>query len=317
MPIVDDFLGATSAETAPSPLAFHGDLLAQSRDDELWFWDSTTMTRIAAFAIAHRHFCFLPDGTLAAFALPPDSLYCRIHHIDATRTLDVLKGPVFVKSGFTYVLPAGSPTEVYVTEGDHVVLFRMAKHELEERSSITIPQGASQNRLLSLGDGRLLSPAADGFYLLEPGKPAIEYETPDRYPGLLAAASGGRIWYSHSTATWEGHLVLAPLTNPASEEHTVDFAPGKVIHLASGGGAVAVLVFGIEPSPRGIHAAGALTWTVVVIDENGTERWRADVTAEFPGNDGGFVAISQHRVVLRGNNHALLAWDAATGSRIN
>jgi len=319
-PIVDDFIGATSAQTFPSPLAFHRDLLVQSTGGELWFLDSMTMTRIAGFVLAHRHFCILQDGAVAAFVLPPDSSRCELHKIDASRKLDVFKGPVFgsAGAGITHVLPAGSPDEVYVTRQDEIVLFRMAKGEAEEVAQINpSPSGPVPTHLLSLGDGRLVSPMYDGFHVIVPGKAAIEYETPDRYPGLLAAASGGRIWYSHSTATWEGHLVLAPLTNPASVEHTIDFAPGKVIHLASGGGAVAVLVFGIEPGPRGIHAAGALTWTVVVIDENGTERWRADVTAEFPGNDGGFVAISEHRVILRGSNHALLAWDAATGRRIN
>lgn len=63
-----------------------------------------------------------------------------------------------------------------------------------------------------------------------------------------------------------------------------------------------------------------LRWSVVVINENGTERWRANVPATFnagsSANNRGFVAISDHRVVLSGQDNALLGWDAATGKPI-
>ena len=60
---------------------------------------------------------------------------------------------------------------------------------------------------------------------------------------------------------------------------------------------------------------------VIVIDETGTERWRADVPDTFsPRSDSlshGFLAISDHRVVLARHDHTLFAWDAATGKPIS
>ncbi len=58
---------------------------------------------------------------------------------------------------------------------------------------------------------------------------------------------------------------------------------------------------------------------IVVIDEQGTERWRAEVPAAFAANamlSSGFVAISEHRVVLAAPDYSLLGWDASKGGRV-
>jgi hypothetical protein len=151
--------------------------------------------------------------------------------------------------------------------------------------------------------------------VLEPGKPGQTYAMPERAPLHLAAASSQRLWYSYAAAQpWNANLlVLAGVASPMVVEHSVDFAPGRITHLASGGGAIAALVFTMR-------AIDDLRWTVVVIDERGRERWRADVPAAF--NPGGsaltqaFVAISDHRVVLSRFDDELFAWDAATGKPI-
>jgi len=315
VPIVDDFVGQayTSYQTAPSPLAFQHDLLVQLAGEELWFWDSKTMTRNDAIAFAYRHFCFLDGATLVAYAQPPDVHHCQLHRIDAHRNRDVLIGPIVPRSGITHLLPAGSPSEVYVTQEYEVIRYRMTKHAIEEITRIEFPNGV-EDELLSLGDGRLLYPDHDELHVIEPGKPTKTYATPGHDPIHLAAASEGRVWYTHLTAKWDAQLVLARLAASTVPERSVAFR-GRVIHLASGGGAAAVLVFSV-------HGMNDLRWTVVVVDESGTERWRAEVPADFARpfpslNNVGFVAISEHRVVLRGNNHALIAWDATTGSRIN
>lgn len=317
-PAVEEGPGFGESQTAPSPLAFHGDLLVQSTDDELWFWDARTMTRIDAFSVAYRGFCFLQNGILAALAKPPGSTRCELHCIDANRRVEILHGPIFtVGERKTLVLPAGSPTEIYVTELDReVVLFRMTRAAIEERARIAIAPTywADLEQLTSLGDGRLVARDGAKLRLVEPGKPALEYSTPGQHPFHLAPASGGRLWYSYTTSSSPASsVVLARLTDRLVHDARIDVAPGRVIHLATGGGAIAMLVHTV----RGVMD---FTWTVLVVDENGAERWRRDAPAELAGSglglNFGFVAISDHRVVLRGPDHTLVAWDAATGSRV-
>ena len=104
-----------------------------------------------------------------------------------------------------------------------------------------------------------------------------------------------------------------------SEEQRIQFAPARIVHLASIGRAVAALLFAFREGPTPTEPIRE--WTVVVIDENGTERWRAAVPKEFtPGlvtlNEVGFIAMSEHRVVLLGEKWEVLAWDSATGAPI-
>ncbi len=104
-------------------------------------------------------------------------------------------------------------------------------------------------------------------------------------------------------------LVLAQLATPMSAVVQFDFAPARIVHLASGGGAAVALLAAL----RGV---GDVQWQVVVVDETGAERWRRVVPATFGPNGAlaaGFVAMSEHRVVLAGPDHAILAWDAAKG----
>ncbi len=82
-------------------------------------------------------------------------------------------------------------------------------------------------------------------------------------------------------------------------------SPHEIVYMASGGNALALLLRTPEK-----------TWAVAVMEENGLERWRAEVPATFASQlDGGFVAMSDRRVVLLAGD-ALLAWDATSGKPV-
>jgi len=176
------------------------------------------------------------------------------------------------------------------------------------------PTGSVSAQVLSFGDGRLLTTAGAGFEIIEPRKPPVRREAAGRNPLLVAAASGDRIWYSHATGSWNTQIVLASLADPGVVVHGLDFPSSRVIHLAAGGGALAVLVISQEAPTK-------YPWKLVVFDETGAVRWQVVLPEEIakPGfslASDGFLAISTDRVVLRGSDHALFAWDAKAGTRV-
>jgi len=139
----------------------------------------------------------------------------------------------------------------------------------------------------------------------------------------VARSRGEGVWYSHATTKEllaANELVRTQITDPMRFERRIDFSPARIVHLASSSQAVAALIF--HP-PEGTSVNDIkLRWSVVVIDDDGSERWRADVPPAFTPtflrlNQVGFVAISEHRVVLLGEGGQLLAWDAANGAVIS
>ena len=298
-----------ASQTGPSPIALHGDVLIHAVGDELRKWDATTMKRVESWTLAPRHFCFLQDSSLVVYAFPPDSTHSVLYRIGASGNLETLAGPILRTSGTTIVLPARSADEVYVTEVDEIVRLEIRGMRTEEGPSMKHPSPNASNRdqLISRADGRLIGPdRAGGFRLLEPDKPGSQFATPDRVPLHLAAATGDQIWYSHSAsaARWNANmLVLARIETPMVAVNEIDVAPGRIVHLASHGSAVVALVFTML-------AKDDMRSAVVVLDETGKQRWRADVPSGFNPNgasNSGFVAISERRVVLAGPDHALLA----------
>jgi len=195
-------------------------------------------------------------------------------------------------------------------------MFRLGKSTPEERTwiKVGIAESGGLDQLTSLGDGRLLARDGQGLRVVEPGKPDARYKTPGQFVIHLAAAANGRFWYSYATKTNPAQtVVLARLGKNLVADTRIDVGPGRVIHLAAHPGAVAVLL-------RTDRAVNEVVWSVAVIGEDGIERWRADVPAEIGANsdrlDHGFVAISEHRVVLSAGNDVLLAWDAVAGRRV-
>ncbi len=152
-------------QTGRNPIAIEGALLFQIAGDELSLWDTTTMTRTAALVGAYRHACFLLDGTLVAFAVPPDAFHCELHRIARDGTREVLMGPLFgsLSARETRVLPAGAADQIYVTRRDEVVVYRMARSELQQVMQFRpSPTGPVSEQVLRLGDGRLLTTAGTG-----------------------------------------------------------------------------------------------------------------------------------------------------------
>jgi hypothetical protein len=269
--------------------------------------------------LAPEHACFVQDGTLVAFARPSDAVHSTLYRIGDDAMPVSVKGPIMRPGDRSVVLPARSPDEVFITELDAILHLRIAGDRAKLIDSLPRPahMEANAGQLFSLGDGRLVGPqGGKGLCVFAPGTPGVSYAMPKLSPQHLAAASAERLWYSHASTAEDWRmdvLVLARIVTPTVPEQRIELAPGRVVHLASGGGAVAALVVDARGS-------SALAWSVVVIDELGAQRWKAPVPSAFVPDDRGlnqgFVAISERRVVLARPDHALFAWDAITGMPI-
>lgn len=308
-------LALRASQVHASPIALRGDVLFQVAGDDLRKWNVPTMQRGAVWNLWPRHVCFVQDGTLVAFALPPEVRHSVVHRISADDGIETLAGPVFRSRGTSVVLPGRAPDDIYVTEVDDIVRLQLTDTVAEELPGMKHPSPNAGNRdqLVARGDGRIIGlDSRGGFSVLDPQHPPVAYRTPGRSPLHLVAGSRDLIWYSFAAdaPSWNATtLVLARLTTPMDAVKQLDFAPRRIVHLASGGGAAAVLVTTL----RGV---GDLRWEIIVVDETGAERWRVDVPAAFnpyTALTAGFVAISERYVVLTGPDEALLAWDAATG----
>ncbi len=312
------------SQTRRSPLAFHGSTLVHSNGRDLWILDALTLKRIGGYALSHLHFCFVQDGTLVVVGLPPESLTCLIHRIDRNGIRETLTGPVLGSRRVpTHVLAGASADEIYVTGATTIDLLRFRKGQVELGAHFRIPFPGSSTRgqLFSQGDGRLIY-AADGLNVLQAGREPVRFDMSGRMPLHLVPATRERLWYSDQIKEplIANDLVLTAIATPTVDEQRIDVGPERIVHLASNGGAVAALLFSMHEGPTPIEPV--LRWTVVVIDENGKERWRASVPSLFTPtflllNQVGFLAMSEHRVVLLGEKAAMLAWDAATGAAIS
>ena len=311
------------SQTHRSPIAFRSDLLVLSTGTQVWSWDAITMARVDGYELPHEHCCFVQDGTLAVFARVKESSTCLLVRIDANGIRERLPGGVFGASGDypTHLLPASSADEVYVTKDKDVYLMRAVQGRLEQVTTIPIPDAYRSNRgqMFSLGDGRLIAPGAD-LHMLQARQPAVTYSLRGRHLLHMVPATDERLWYSFPSTGYQAAdvLVLAKLVTPAVDEQRLQFAPARIVHLASSGRAVAALLFSFREGASPTEPIRE--WTVVVVDEGGTERWRAPVPEAFtPGlvtlNQVGFLAMSEHRVVLFGERPPI-AWDAATGAPV-
>lgn len=304
------------------PLAFHGDQLAQATQNGLQMWSSLTMTRGREYLISRGSFCFLQDGSLVAVGVRDHQAGAVIHRIDPPGTLRSFDGPGRLDDA--RLLPAAGPGEVYaVTDAEAMVLAqvgdrveRVASHAFRYSSSAML-------RSYSLGDGRLVVPG-NGLLVLHRDGTSRAYPMPQRSLVQLAAATNDRCWYTLEPAGDEPIriLVLARVTTPTVEERRIDFGESHIIDLASCGAAAAVLLMSFDKTAATLEQA--LTYAVALVGEDGGVRWRSDVPHAYTISDErllllnthGAVAMSSNRVVLRGIDDALLAWDVATGQRV-
>lgn len=291
-------------------LACHGGMLVQSAGDELRAWDTKTMQRTATWALSHRHFCFVEDGTLVAFDLPRHATSSAIHRI-ANGKITTLQGPILPARGTNVVLPAGRSEQIYVAALEKIYLLDGGEvaHVLDHPS----PNAANRDQLISHAGGVIARDHGYGLREVAPGKSSA-YPTPDRLVMHLAAASRDRIWYSYATLPedWNAHtVVLARPTTPFADKRTIGLAPARVVHLASHGDTVAVLLFSVRGSD-------AVAWSVALFDESGREHWRADVPEDLAPRgalNNGYIAVGEHVVVVEALG-ALRAWDVATGKPV-
>ena len=294
------------SQVLASPLAFHGDTLVQSIDGELRAWNAVTMQRTDTWALPHRHFCFVQDGTLVALGVPQKVAGTEIHRI-AKGKASTHPGPI-LPAGTYVVLPARTPDEIYVSSGEHIYLVRGS--EVAATLAHPDPNAGNRDLWISRRDGRLVGNDRDGGIRQLDLKTSNAYPTPKRYIVHLAEAMGDRLWYSFSSkAEWNAQtLILAPVDKPMADERTIDVAPARIVHLASHADAVAALLITLDKKA---------TWSIAVFDESGKQRWRADVPEDFsePALNHGFVAIGDKRVVLASPDGKLLWWDARTGDR--
>lgn len=301
------------AQLAASPLAFHGDVLIQSIDGELRAWDTTTMRRTDTWTLPHSHFCFVQDGTLVAVGFPPKATHTVIHRI-ANGKVTSKDGPI-LPSGSIVVLPASKADEIYVAVGDNIYLIG-ASREVEETLAHPYPNGATRDQWISRGDGQLVGGRSGALYVVAPKKPNAEYPIPKRELFHLSAGTGDLVWYSYADIdkNEDAHTVmLAKTITPMVQEHKIDTAPARVVHLASSGSALAVLMMTRGKGRDDTH------WSVAVFDDTGKQRWRADVPDDFaikPSLNNGFIALNDHRVVVAAPDGKLIAWNAADGSSI-
>jgi hypothetical protein len=306
-----------------SSLAVAGDTLIQNVKGDLWRWDMRTRERTAVYTLPRVSYCFLQDGTFAVFARDRNPERSVLHRLHANGKIDTVRGPSFPLSArkATHVLPASSPAQVYVTRENEIVQLEKVRGELEQTAAFAIPNPNSGGRdqMFSLRDGRVVC-VGNGFSVVQPSTAALEYATSPRIVKHSSPAPDDRVWYSFSDPLGDpiNMLALTRLTTPTVDEHRVNFAPGHIVHLATGDGIVAVLVFTIREGGAGPGGLD-LRYTVVAIDDSGKERWRRDVPAAVTADTftmlsrTGFLAVTANHVVLRALNDQLLVWDASNG----
>lgn len=256
-------------------------------------------------------------------ALPPVVVSQAAHY--ANGKVETIQGsPFSVRRKATHVLPASSPAQIYVTREAEIVQFEKVRGELEQTASFAIPSPYSliRDQMFSLRDGRVVC-VGEGFSVVQPNTPPLQYATSPRIVIHSARATNERVWYSFPDPLGDpiNMLALARLTTPTIDEHLINFAPGHIVHLATGAGVAAVLVFTMREGGTGPMGLD-LRYTVVVIDDSGKERWRGEVPAAVTADTLtmlsriGFLAVTANHVVLRALKDQLLVWDATNGNPI-
>lgn len=315
-PPVTEHPSFTNTNLNTSPLAIHRELLVQEVDDELWLWDLPTMRRTDRFSLRHEAFTLLADGNIAAYGPREQESDCAVHRL-ANGVLSTYS--TWLCATAPLLLRTGSTDSIYVVDKKEIRRFRFDGTKLEKDATIEIPVVEYSNRgqMFSLDDGRIVAPG-DGISILEPGKAAVRRPMGKIYPRHLARATAERFWYSRAGRTYNvfDTLVLAHLDAPQLDPQARTFAPSRIVHVASHESAIAVLLMSPGKMEAGRFADD--TWQVTIVDEWGTERWRAEVPQPPRPYDLNYsaVALSDTRLVLGTPSGALLAWDAATGAPV-
>jgi hypothetical protein len=318
--IVDDWLAGTrkGSQLQPSPLIVRGEQVARAKEDELEFVDVTTLTRVGYVGEQYLSVCLLGDGRLLGF-IKKGAGVCEIDVIAGTTLGKPIEGRECVMMDGAHLMPA-SGSELYIARNNTLVRYQIAGDHLRELGRVALDEHAQDtfngdDRMIAAGDGRVLAPIRRAIQVYEVGKPTLTFAGATAPIGLLAFASGGRVWCSLRNPDGDlQDVVVVQLLDGLPVDASLALAPWRVIHMASGPtGALGLLLFDEknEKTP----------WTMAFLDETGKERWRTPLDNAVMHSIGvalnlSFVAVTAKRVVLAPPRQPLLAWDAANGTPI-
>lgn len=296
-----------------------GDRLANPELDGLAIWDTLAMKRIAIYKQEKQSFCFLRDGTLSLFAVPAGSDHCVFHRIDAAGQLTTVYGPRASSRGA--LLPSPRDDEYYVLEQDLVRIYTASRGRAEATARVELPRGTGTNPGLvrCLADGRIL--AGDGpLALLARDGTTVTHET-RQSPAHIAMISDRALWYAYAElgADRVARITRLDLTAPTGSAPTIELDTEHVVYLACApSGALAALVFRADLEAE---RPQALNWEVIHYSADGIMRWRRTALQSGAREDIELsetldVAMTEQRVIMRGKQGALTAWDVASGDPV-
>jgi hypothetical protein len=193
----------------------------------------------------------------------------------------------------------GTNDAIYVIDADRVVHFRFAGTKLDDGASFALPSPTPSAfaQITSLDDGRLVVPRNDGVAVIAPNAQPV-LRTTKHPPRHLARATTG-YWYSYAATGNVRRVDTVALAG--ARDTTIDFAPARIVHMASHGDTLALLLM-----------TGPEQWHVALVEE-GREKWRVLVSSNSTREMyDGAVGVSATRVVLH-SSAGLRAWNTTTG----
>jgi len=304
------------SQVRASTIALRGDALVQVAGAELRTYDARSLTLTETRDLAPDAFCFARDGALVVYSHPARSTAGSIYRIGASRNLETFASPFQLHSARTVMLPGRTASQFFVVQEERVFPLTIIDGRMEAGQGFMHPAPNLSNReqLVARDDGSLVVPSGEpGLRVLAPDGTGVSYSMKGRSPRHLVGASSDRIWYSFAPGRdGETQLFLAKVTSPLAEEHAVDVAPLRISHLAAGGGAAALI-------GREIRGPDDVRWYVVVVGEDGKERWRSALPQAYARTFGpktGSLAINEKWVVISRYDSTLVGWDAVTGKPI-
>jgi hypothetical protein len=316
-PVIVDRVSIYTYTGHRSPLAVHDDVLVVAASGVLERWDLLAMKRLESLTVAHDSYCFMQDGTLAIYAIPPGTDHGLVYRVDPIGAVQTLFGPYDPK--VIALLPAHGTRAYYGVREDDVVLLTEDRGRVVIAASAPRPERGSL--FYSLDDGRIVT-LHTKVNVIEAGRPPQTYAMAPRIPLHVAPATNDRCWYSTGERDERIHsLILARLTTPTIVEQQIELGPSEhIVHIASHGDTLAVFVFWTRAGTT--TPDDGFRWAILVFGDDGTARWRAEVPPAHTAGTfvdlsaKGFVAVSEHRIVLRGLRGVLMGWDAKTGAPI-